>query len=146
MCGCQRLLHNTLSTRHAFTLIDQYSYSTLYHVVWRGQKSQCFVTISWLRGGSVSVETVCRCQMSWWRVMVTSLRAMGNFHRLQGRQRRDCLLTNWVIWRKELCVCVCVLSLLDLSAVILQLQTFVTYSQTHVSVLSAIVWFHGLNN
>lgn len=65
----------------------------------RGQKSVCFVTLSQLKGGSVSMETVCRCQMSYRWVMVTSQRAMGNFHRLEGRQKEDCLLTksNW--WR-----------------------------------------------
>lgn len=36
------------------------------------------------------METVCRCQMSYRSVMVTSQRAMGNFHGLEGRQREDC--------------------------------------------------------
>lgn len=54
----------------------------------------------------MSVETVCRCQMSYRWVMVTSLRAMGNIRGLQGRQREDCLLIKRAI--ESVCVCACV--------------------------------------
>lgn len=74
----------------------------------RGQRFQCFTTLGRLKGRSVSVETVWRCQMSQRWVMVTSRRAMGNFHGLERRQREDCLLIKRVIEGECVCVCVCV--------------------------------------
>lgn len=88
-----------------------YSYSALCHSIWRQGQKRTEVSVFYdtrLKGGSVSVETVCRCQMSYRWVMVTSGRAMGNFQRLEGRQREDCLLTKRVIERGSVCVCVCV--------------------------------------
>ena len=71
-----------------------------------GQKSQCFTTLGRLKGRPVSVETVCRCQMSYRWVMVTSRRGMRNFHWLEGRQREDCLLIKKTNEGGSLCMCV----------------------------------------
>lgn len=78
-------------------LADWWLISHMTSSIWReenssGQKFECFTALGWLKGQSLLVETAWRCQMSYRSVMLTSPRAMGNSHGLDGRQREDCVL------------------------------------------------------
>lgn len=75
-------------------LMAPYSYDRQYLKRWEQQRTEVgvFYCFRWLKGQPLLVETAWRCQKSYRSVMLTSLRAMGNSHGLDRRQREDCAL------------------------------------------------------